>query len=408
MADFSNPFRPGAGHKPPWLAGRRAEREEFLRLLEQVEILDNLVLTGLRGVGKTVLLDSLKPLAMKRGWIWVGTDLSESASMSEENLAIRLCTDLSPVTSQVVIRTEEARNAGFMADTEEIQHTLDFQTLAEAYRQIPGLSLDKTKGVLEMTWHALSKAAPKLRGVIFAYDEAQNLADRQDKEQYPLSLLLDSFQSLQRKGFPLMLVLTGLPTLFPKLVEARTFSERMFRVRFLHRLNKAESEEAIRKPIEDADCPVRLSDQSVKMIIEMSGGYPYFIQFICREVYDAFIQRYDKGEQASVPAEEIEQKLDSDFFAGRWARATDRQRELLTVIAWIGDGDGEFTVQEVVETSEQLLSKPFGNSHIHQMLVTLAAQGLVYKNRYGKYSFAVPLLGRFIRRQISETNRDQS
>ena len=404
MADFSNPFRPGAGHKPPWLAGRQAEREEFLRLLEQVEILDNLVLTGLRGVGKTVFLDSLKPLAMERGWIWVGTDLSESASMSEENLAIRLCTDLSPVTSHVVVRTEEARNAGFVADAEEIQHTLDFQTLTEAYRQIPGLSLDKAKGVLEMTWNALSKSAPKLHGIIFAYDEAQNLADRQDKEQYPLSLLLDSFQSLQRKGFPLMLVLTGLPTLFPKLVEARTFSERMFRVRLLHRLNEAESEEAIRKPIKDADCPVRLNDQSVKTIIEMSGGYPYFIQFICREIYDAFIQRYDKGERASVPAEEIEQKLDSDFFAGRWARATDRQRELLTVIAWIGDGDGEFAVQEVVETSEQLLSKPFGNSHIHQMLLTLATQGLVYKNRYGKYSFAVPLLGRFIRRQASGDN----
>ena len=238
-----------------------------------------------------------------------------------------------------------------------------------------------------------------MRGIIFAYDEAQNLGDRQDKEQYPLSLLLDSFQSLQRKGFPLMLVLTGLPTLFPKLVEARTFSERMFRVMFLNRLNEADSEEAIRKPIEDTDCPVRLSDQSVKTIIKMSGGYPYFIQFICRELYDAFIQRYDKGERASVPAEEIEQKLDSDFFAGRWARATDRQRELLTVISRIGDGDGEFTVQEVVEASAQSVSKPFGSSQVSQMLVTLAAYGLVYKNRHGRYSFAVPLLGRFIRRQ---------
>ena len=397
MKGFSNPFRPGAGHRPPWLAGRQAERQEFLRLLEQDTILENLVLTGLRGVGKTVLLDSFKPLATERGWIWVGTDLSESASMSEDNLAIRLCTDLSPVTSDVVVRKEEAFNAGFVPETEEIRHTLNFQTLTDAYQKIPGLSLDKTKGVLEIAWNVLSKMKPELRGIIFAYDEAQNLADRRDKEQYPLSLLLDSFQSLQRKGLPLMLVLTGLPTLFPKLVEARTFSERMFRVMFLDRLNEADSEEAIRKPIEGADCPVRLSDQSVETIIGMSGGYPYFIQFICREIYDAFIQRYDKGERASVPAEEIEQKLDSDFFAGRWARATDRQRELLTVISRIGDG--EFTVQEVVETSKQGVSKPFSNSQVNQMLVTLATYGLVYKNRHGKYSLAVPLLGRFVRRQ---------
>ncbi len=407
MAGFSNPFRPGAGHKPPWLAGRQAERQKFLHLLRQEEILKNLVLTGLRGVGKTVLLDTFKPLAVEQGWIWVGTDLSESVSVSEDNLAIRLCTDLSPVTSDVVVRMEEARNAGFLADAETVRYTLDFQNLINAYQQIPGLSLDKIKGVLEMTWNAISKKAPNMRGIIFAYDEAQNLADRQDKEQYPLSLLLDSFQSLQRKGFPLMLVLTGLPTLFSKLVEARTFSERMFTIMFLDSLDPAESEEAVRKPIEDDRCPVRLSDHSVQTVIEMSGGYPYFIQFICREVYDAFIQKMDKGERASVPTAEIEQKLDSDFFAGRWARATDRQRELLTVISRIQDDRDEFTVQEVAEKSRQLSLKPFSSSHVNQMLVTLADQGLVYKNRHGRYSFAVPLLGRFIRRQVNSDDGRQ-
>ena len=119
MTEFSNPFRPGAGHKPPYLAGRQAEREEFLRMLGQSTILENMVLTGLRGVGKTVLLDSFKPLAMSQGWVWVGTDLSESTSVSEDTMAIRLCTDLSPVTSGVVVGTEEVRNAGFAAEPEK-------------------------------------------------------------------------------------------------------------------------------------------------------------------------------------------------------------------------------------------------------------------------------------------------
>ena len=144
---------------------------------------------------------------------------------------------------------------------------------------------------------------------------------------------------------------------------------------------------------------IRLSDNSVETIIEMSGGYPYFIQFICREVYDAFIQRIDKGEQASVPTAEIEQKLDTDFFSGRWARATDRQRALLFVISRLESCDDEFTVQEVVEESKRSLDKPFSSSHVNQMLVALASQGLVFKNRHGKYSFAVPLLGRYISRQ---------
>ena len=398
MADFSNPFRPGAGHRPPYLAGRGAEREEFIRLLQQDTILENMVLTGLRGVGKTVLLDSFKPLATELGWVWVGTDLSESTSISEDSLAIRLCTDLSPVTSDVVVATEEVRHIGFAAGAESVHHRLSYGALIDAYDRIPGLSLDKLKGVLETAWSGLSKSG-HVRGVIFAYDEAQNLTDQSAKEQYPLSLLLDCFQSLQRQGLPLMLVLTGLPTLFPKLVDARTYSERMFRVVFLESLDREESEEAIRRPVQDAACPVRLSDDSVETIIEMSGGYPYFIQFICREVYDVFIQRIDKGERASVPAVEIEQKLDTDFFSGRWARATDRQRELLIVISRLGSSDGEFTVQEVVQESRRVVGKPFSSSQVNQMLVALASQGLVYKNRHGKYSFAVPLLGRFIRRQ---------
>jgi len=72
--DFENPFRPGAGHKPPFLAGREKERKEFQKLLGQKVILENMVLTGLRGVGKTVLLDTLKPLALGANWLWVGTD----------------------------------------------------------------------------------------------------------------------------------------------------------------------------------------------------------------------------------------------------------------------------------------------------------------------------------------------
>ncbi len=78
---ISNPFRPGAGHMPPYLAGRQAEQHEFAALLKQRPILKNLVLTGLRGVGKTVLLETFKPISVDDNWLWVGTDLSESASV---------------------------------------------------------------------------------------------------------------------------------------------------------------------------------------------------------------------------------------------------------------------------------------------------------------------------------------
>ena len=399
MVDFSNPFRPGAGHSPPYLAGRQTERQEFLRLLGQRTILENMVLTGLRGVGKTVLLDSFKPHAISEKWLWVGADLSESTSVSESNIAIRLCTDLSVATSSIVAATGQVEHLGLTRDVEHVEQTLTFDYLMAIYEQTPGLVSDKLKAVLETAWAAIL-AAGQATGVVFAYDEAQNLSDQAANGEYPLSLLLDVFQSIQKKGVVFMLVLTGLPTLFPKLVEARTFSERMFRVVLLQGLTESESRDAILKPIEEADCSVNLSETSVETIVHMSGGYPYFIQFICREVYDVFIQKIDKGEGAIVPTTEIERKLDTDFFSGRWSRATDRQRELLSVIAQLENNEDEFTVQEIVDLSKRLLGKSFSNSHANQMLGTLSQQGLVFKNRHGKYSFAVPLLGRFIKRQM--------
>ena len=395
---FTNPFRPGAGHPPPYLAGRGAEQQEVARLLKQNQILENLVLTGLRGVGKTVLLESLKPIARKAGWLWIGSDLSESASVSEETLATRLLTDLSPVTSGIPIQVDRRQVPGFASRPVELAETLNYGRLIAHYSSVPGLSLDKVKAVLATAWNVISRRS-EVRGIIFAYDEAQTLADQAVKEQFPLSLLLDSFQGLQRQGMPLMLFLAGLPTLFPKLVESRTYAERMFRVLFLDRLTETESEKAIRIPIQRA--PLQLTDDSVRTIVDMSGGYPYFIQFICREVYDAFIQRTDKGLAAAVPADELRRKLDSDFFAGRWSRATDRQRDLLLVIAYLETEEGEFTLQEVAKESRRRLSKPFSPSQINQMLGTLAERGLVFKNRRGKYSFAVPLFGSFIRRQES-------
>jgi len=397
-APFKNPFRPGAGHMPPFLAGRNPEIAEFERLLGQDVILENLVLTGLRGVGKTVLLEEFKPVAIGGGWLWVGTDLSESASLTEDHIAIRLLTDLSVVTSSLVLGESEVAKTGFASGAETVTHTLNFKTLLHIFQETPGLVADKLKAILELVWRLLGNTGHK--GVVFAYDEAQNLADHAGKDQYPLSLLLDVFQSIQRKGIPFMLALTGLPTLFPKLVKARTYSERMFHVVFLDRLDTASSRDAILKPIENAQCPVRFMEDSVDLIVKESGGYPYFIQFMCREVFDVFVQLLGSGHAPAVPVEEILRKLDSDFFAGRWARATDRQRDLLSVIAQLPDCDGEFTVREVVELSRSVLPKPFSNSHANQMLSSLGEHGLVFKNRHGKYMLAVPLMGKFIRRQL--------
>lgn len=404
MADapkFQNPFRPGAGQPPPYLAGRTSELDELKIQLQQRVILQNVILTGLRGIGKTVLLDTMKPLAQSMNWLWVGTDLSESASLTEERLAVRILTDLSVVTASVVTGESRQLGLGFSGEQRVIRQSMNYEALVARYQSTPGLIADKLKATLEYAWAAFPRQS--IAGIVFAYDEAQNLADHAGKNEYPLSLLLEVFQSLQRKGIPFMLALTGLPTLFPKLVEARTYAERMFHVIFLKPLDDASSREAILKPTIGDDCPVSFEEAAVDHIVRLSGGYPYFIQFICKEAFDVWIAQMAAGEVGGVPEREIIRKLDNDFFQGRWARATDRQRHLLQVIAALPNCDVEFTVQEVVAASRETLEKGFTPSHANQMLVSLTAAGLVYKNRHGKYSLAVPLFSRFIQRQTMDS-----
>ncbi len=399
MLSPQNPFRPGAGHPPPYLAGRDTEQKDFATLLEQKPILQNLVITGLRGIGKTVLMESLKPLAAQKQWAWVGTDLSESAAVSEEAFAERLLTDLSVFSASIRIPSKKVQSIGFTGSTSSGEIHLNYLTLRAIFDHTPGLISDKLRSVLELVGtraHAAGAA-----GIIFAYDEAQTMFDSPDEKQYPLALLLDVFQSIQRKGIPVMLLLTGLPALFPKLVQARTFAERMFGVIELRPLSLEESRMAIREPFKLKAVPKEFcfSKDIVELIAKTSAGYPYFIQFISKAVFDVCGTRPARVKWV-VPINEIVKKLDQEFFAGRWARVTDRQRDLIKIIARLPTANDEFTVQEISEKSLALKTgvQFFKPSQIVQMLAVLTERGLIYKDRHGKYVFAVPLFADFVRR----------
>lgn len=398
-SELLNPFRPGAGQQPMYLAGRTKEQDAFRDMLRQDPISQNVILTGLRGVGKTVLLEAFKPIARQEKWLWTGNDLSESASISEERVARRLVVDLSTVLAPIVEVGRPAPALGFTPRLDGESRALAFEDLWEIYERTPGLVLDKLKAVFVQVADMLSTAP--VRGVVFAYDEAQNLADHAKEKEYPLSLLLDLFSYLQRVGLKrsFMLVLTGLPTLFPKLNEARTYTERMFHVLTLKGLSVEDAKKAVVQPIVVTKSTLKFSDSAVNEIVKMSGGYPYFIQFIGKEVFDAWIAKFTKGEVPSVQSEQILEKLDQDFFAPRWTRATDRQQQFMKVIAQLPNADEEFSVAEIVKASREYLKAGFTPSHATQILQALAERGLIYKNKRGAYSFAVPLLAQFIKRQ---------
>lgn len=399
-APFPNPFRPGAGQKPPYLAGRQTEQNEFLKLLNQAPILQNLIITGLRGVGKTVLLDTLQPLALQNGWIWAGTDFSETATLSNKNLAIRLIADLSTVTSPFPLAVVDTKSIGFVKEADKMTITANYHSLMHIFNMTPGLDSDKLKAVLETIWGSVKN---HVKGIVLAYDEAQILRDHAGDKEFPLSLLLEVIVYLQKKQIPYLLVLTGLPTLLPNLVEARTYAERMFHIVHLNKLSEEESKLAILEPIKSKNSPAGFSPYAVQEIVKYSGGYPYFIQFLCRETFDSYLLQMQLGiKEPTIFLSEIIRKLDTDFYAGRWDKITDKQKELMSLIANLPNAEEEFSLQDITMASKEKSKKPFSSSSINQLLNKLADSGLIYKFRHGKYSFAVPMLSEFIKRQIAE------
>ena len=399
-----NPFRPGAGVKPLYLAGRTKEQEEFARLLDQEPVTQNVIITGLRGVGKTVLLEELKPIAQGRHWLWATNDISESASQNEGRLAQRLVIDLSTLLGPIIVQRQEVLPFGFNSKAQIKSTPLRYSDLWNVYEETPGFPTDKLKAVLTLTAKLIENT--QIRGIVFAYDEAQNLSNHAEKDEFPLAVLLDVFSYMQRQGFKtkFLLVLTGLPTLIPKLNETRTYTERMFHTLMLEKLPDSDARDAIVKPIEISKSSLFFGKHVIAEVIRESGGYPFFIQYMCKEVFDAWIGKIQVGEAPSVPKQEIVAKLDQDFFAPRWSRATDRQQAFMQVIATLETGEGEFTVPEIVAASKEILVNKFSPSHAVQILGNLTEKGFVYRNRRGAYCFAVPLLARFIRRQTWDPN----
>ena len=165
--------------------------------------------------------------------------------MSEGNLCIRLLTDLAVFASCLQVSIPDG-TLGFDAGPKN--RTLSFDFLVTHFQAQPGLTVEQIE--IHSRIGLECGEGKGTQGILFAYDEAQVVQDRPDKEEYPLAVLLETFQSLQRKGVRCMLLLTGLPTLFPRLVESRTYAERMFTVQELGRLSPDASRQAIEKPLQ--------------------------------------------------------------------------------------------------------------------------------------------------------------
>ena len=386
---LANPFRPGNGVAPPYLAGRDRLLIEFESFIAEMPLHPNWAITGLRGTGKTVLLAEFAGRAERAGWITLQREVGERhrddgrlADAIEED-ADALRRRLSPLA--VVGQTIE----GGVRHLRPRRVTIGDIGYEPAYE---GRRLDAADRMRDSLLELDSAVRDSDRpGALLLYDESHLLADDRSRERYPLSGLLAAIGQVQRTVPRVRVVLSGLPTLSLNLKRARTYAERMFRHVVVGNLGRDDSWDALGIPLAGSGRSFALS--VVGEIVEGTAGYPYFLQFfgayVCRSITSPEV---DLDSYLAVEPSLLHE-LDLAFFEDRFEGASPTEQRILEAMARetghvrLGDLHRELP----------------GLSGLNLLIRRLVERGLIYRATRGTYDFALPLFRDYLRRRSEVT-----
>jgi hypothetical protein len=388
------------GTTPDFIADREPQFRRFQKALDEFpEKRRNFVVTGLRGVGKTVLLKEYETRARDAGWVviredWVSRYRDEAAFI--QSLVANFET--------IITRLSAARKLSQAATKalNSIRSDLGFE-LADGVTVTFGAS--KNQAPLEERLAKAMATTGKLaqqagRPVLLLYDEAHEVRDRGNKGQFPLKTFLNALVDVQDKEFPIMLGVSGLPPLQSNLRKARTHAERLFEVEQLDYLSldagpKGQPSPAAKALIEPARrSQVKFDPDTAERIAGDVDGYPYFIQRYGDELWDAaFDAGLDRIDDDVYESQRnaIEDKLDI-FYEGRFDDAKPADQQTLSRAGSLG---GEtFTMKAIQE-----LVGAHRYRALQQSIARLDRDGLLYRVRHGEYAFTSPRFGDFLRRK---------
>lgn len=410
MDPVRNPYAPGAGQRPPELAGRDGELEGFDVVLERISRgrpERSLVLTGLRGVGKTVLLNALRSAAVRRRW---GTGKLEARpdTALRRPLAAALhqaIRELSPANREDADQVLGILKSFAMKETAAT--TGRSKTMLRDRWQ-PGIDVRAVPGradsgdieidLVELLSDIAGVAAGAGRGVAIFIDEMQDL------NPDDVSALCAACHELSQQSLPLIVVGAGLPHLPAVLSASKSYSERLFRYARIDRLDRAAADRALRTPAleEGAD----FTEEALAQMYEVTAGYPYFVQAYGKATWDVAPRSPITADDVRVAAPESEAELAVGFFGSRYERATPAEREYLRAMA---DVSADLPTVESVKLmeagiptsaiAESLHRKPQSLSPARDGLIK---KGLIYSGERGRIAFTVPHFGRYLRRYAQE------
>lgn len=399
MDPVRNPYAPGAGQRPPELAGRDRELSQFEVTLERVaggRPERSMVLSGLRGVGKTVLLNALRGQAVKRAW---GTGKIEARP--EQSLRLPVAQAVNAAVREVAHRHRDPDRVDAVAG---VLKSFALGTRLEDRKGIrwqPAVSIGTdvaaTKGradsgdleldLVEMFTDVGDLARDLGVGVAIFIDEMQDVSTEE------LGALCGACHEVSQQGAPLVVVGAGLPHLPVALAASRSYAERLFRYVAVDRLPRAMADRALLVPAggEDVDYEAAALDE----LYRLTDGYPYFVQAYGKVTWDAALASPIRVDDVHVAAPEAERELAVGFFGARFDRATPAERDYMRTMAGLGVDNGDSAVT-TADIARALARRPQSLSPARDGLIK---KGLVYSSERGTVAFTVPHFGRFLRTQ---------
>lgn len=387
MDPIRNPYAPGAGMPPPELAGRDELRETVRIALERVRLgrpVKSVLMVGLRGVGKTVLLDRMRADAEARGIHSLRVEAPESRSLPAilapelRTALLRLCrNERAKELAQRALRGLSGFAKALKVKYQDIEVGIDFDPE-------PGLA---DNADLELDLQALLEAAG-----LAAREAGTALALFVDEMQYveeeELAALIMALHRTAQRGLPVVLVGAGLPQLPARMGKAKSYAERLFDFPEVGPLPQDAARVAIANPARAEG--VVVTDEALQRIVEQTQGYPYFLQEWGKHAWDA-------ADASPIDVDDVERAtataiaaLDASFFRVRFDRLTPLEKRYLRAMAELGPGphrSGE--IAAVLEREVSSLAPTRSQ---------LIAKGMVWSPSHGDTAFTVPLFDEFMHR----------
>ncbi|MHB1352313.1 MAG: ATP-binding protein [Thiobacillus sp.] len=389
MDPIKNPFSPGAGSPPPELAGRAPILEQARVLLGRVRLgkpEKSLMLTGLRGVGKTVLLNEVRRMAQEAGYRTVLIEAHEDKALgpliAAPLKAVFFELDrLAQAGDRVKrgLRVLRSFLGGLKVKMGEVEIGLDIDPEMGA-ADSGDIEID-----LPNLFEALGEAAKeKGSAVAILIDEIQYLSQKE------LGAVIMAMHRMQQRQLPVVLLGAGLPVLPGLAGESKSYAERLFAFPDVGALSEEDANKAISEPALAAD--VVITDEALAETYRLTKGYPYFIQEWGYQIWNLAESSPIGLAVVKSAAESVSRRLDQNFFRVRFDRLTPGEKNFLRAMAELGPGasrSGDIAACLGVKVNS-----------IGPVRAKLIKKGMIYSPAYGDIAFTVPLFDEFMKRAM--------